>query len=42
MRSVQTAIIGNGIAGFFAARTLRGLDPKRPITILTHENELFY
>ncbi len=42
MRSVQTVIIGNGIAGFFAARTLRGLDPKRPITLLTHENELFY
>jgi NAD(P)H-nitrite reductase large subunit len=42
MRSVQTAIIGNGIAGFFAARTLRDLDPKRPITLLTHENELFY
>jgi len=42
MRSVQTAIIGNGIAGFFAARTLRDLDPKRPITILTDENELFY
>jgi NAD(P)H-nitrite reductase large subunit len=42
MRSVQTVIIGNGIAGFFAARTLRDLDPKRPITLLTHENELFY
>jgi NAD(P)H-nitrite reductase large subunit len=42
MRSVQTVIIGNGIAGFFAARTLRGLDPKRPITLLTHENEFFY
>jgi len=42
MRSVQTAIIGNGIAGFFAARTLRDLDPKRPITLLTHENEFFY
>jgi NAD(P)H-nitrite reductase large subunit len=42
MRSVRTVIIGNGIAGFFAARTLRDLDPKRPITLLTHENELFY
>jgi NAD(P)H-nitrite reductase large subunit len=42
MRSVQTVIIGNGIAGFFAARTLRDLDPKRSITLLTHENELFY
>jgi NAD(P)H-nitrite reductase large subunit len=42
MRSLQTVIIGNGIAGFFAARTLRDLDPKRPITLLTHENELFY
>ena len=42
MRSAQTVIIGNGIAGFFAARTLRSLDPRRPITLLTHENELFY
>lgn len=39
---VQTAIIGNGIAGFFGAKTLREIDPKRSITIITHENEYFY
>jgi nitrite reductase (NADH) large subunit len=39
---VHTAIIGNGIAGFFAARTLRALDPNRSITLITHEDEYFY
>jgi NADPH-dependent 2,4-dienoyl-CoA reductase/sulfur reductase-like enzyme len=35
-------IIGNGVAGFSAAETIRGLDPSAEITILTDEPFPFY
>jgi NADH oxidase (H2O2-forming) len=42
MAKIRTIVIGNGIAGFSAASTLRGIDPQSEVTMISMEQGPLY